>query len=145
MHCCTIEQRDGTVYKTHASSRLARAPTTKTCVAHVARSAIARKNNPCDVFCVQVALVAGVLHTVLWLRYQYLARERKYARRGAVVVILLNAAIILEVGVHGFQKALRINKYMVIYIFSFPGKCQNKVQYYLAVFIFTEKEVHSNV
>ncbi|CAM9427530.1 unnamed protein product [Ectocarpus sp. 4 AP-2014] len=44
-----------------------------------------------------VALLAGVAHTALWLRYQYLIRDRPYARRGAVVIILLNAAILLEV------------------------------------------------
>lgn len=47
--------------------------------------------------CGQIALAAGVMHTLLWLWYQYRARERAYARRGAVIVILLNAAILLEV------------------------------------------------
>lgn len=45
----------------------------------------------------QVALLAGVVHTGLWLRYQYLIRERPYAKRGATIIILLNAAILLEV------------------------------------------------
>ncbi|CAM9962872.1 unnamed protein product [Pylaiella littoralis] len=45
----------------------------------------------------KVALLAGVAHTGLWLRYQYLSRDRPYARRGAAIIILLNAAILLEV------------------------------------------------
>lgn len=44
-----------------------------------------------------MALLAGVAHTGLWLRYQYLSRDRPYARRGAAIIILLNAAILLEV------------------------------------------------
>lgn len=46
----------------------------------------------------KIALAAGVMHTSSWLCYQYRARDRPYARRGALIVILLNAAILLEVG-----------------------------------------------
>eukprot|EP00904_Undaria_pinnatifida_P000889 jgi/Undpi1/10800/HiC_scaffold_3.g01329.m1 len=46
----------------------------------------------------KVALVAGLVHTGLWLRYQYRIRDRDYARRGALSIVLLNAAILLEVG-----------------------------------------------
>ena len=45
---------------------------------------------------VQVALVAGLVHTALWLSYQYRIRDRPYAKRGAIIIILLNAAILLE-------------------------------------------------
>lgn len=44
-------------------------------------------------------MLAGVAHTGLWLRYLHLVRDRPYARRGATIIILLNAAILLEVSV----------------------------------------------
>lgn len=52
----------------------------------------------------QVALLAGVTHTGLWLRYQYLVRDRPYAKRGATIIILLNAAILLEVSAVSFAR-----------------------------------------